>query len=252
MPSLQGKVIVVAGAGSGIGRGTAMRLANDGADVVVGDLSLDAAAAVARQITAAGGSAIPAAFDMRDDASIAALIGAAVESFGGLDGVHVNAADIRASELDGDVLSLDMDIFDRTIAVNLRGHVLCTRHALPHLLARGGGALVYTTSAAAFLGDRKRVSYGISKSGLNALMRHVASRWGKEGIRSNSIAPGLVMTEATDSWPAKHLEFALNGHRSPRLGQPADIAGMVAFLMSQDGEWVNGQVLSVDGGATMR
>jgi len=252
MQRLDGKVIVIAGGGSGIGAGVARRLASEGADVIVGDLAEVAAEEVAASIRSTGGSAVPVTFDMRDEESIAALIDTAVTQFGGLDGVHLNAADLPASELDGHVLELDMEIFDRTISVNLRGHVVCTRYALPHLLARGGGALVYTSSAAAFLGDRKRVSYGISKAGLNALMRHVASRWGKEGIRANAIAPGLVRTPANEGWPERYLEFALNGTRSRRLGQPADIAAMVALLMSQDGEWINGQVISVDGGATLR
>jgi len=121
------------------------------------------------------------------------------------------------------------------------------------LLKRGGGAIVYTSSGAAYVGEPERVSYAVSKSGINALMRHVASRWGKDGIRSNAIAPGLVLTDGSRaSMDAEAQERMLALGRSTRLGTPDDIASMVALLFSDDGEWVNGQVISVDGGITMR
>lgn len=252
MKRLENKVIVLAGAGRGIGAGTAERLASEGAAVVIGDVTTDLAEPLAERIRAGGGQAIALAFDMVDEPSIAALIQAAVDRFGGLDGVHINAADLTAHRFDKDALSVDLDIFDRVIAVNLRGHLLCTRHAIPHLQARGGGAIVYTSSAAAFIGEPKRVSYAMSKAGIHALMRHVASRWGKENIRANVIAPGMVPTEANNSAPPDRMERALKGTRSTRLGKPDDIAAMVAMLMSADGEWINGQVISVDGGATIR
>ena len=136
---------------------------------------------------------------------------------------------------------------------NLRGQLLCTRHAIPEIRKRGGGAIVYTSSGAAYAGEPERVSYAISKSGINALMRHVASRWGKEGIRSNAIAPGVVLTEnAGANIPEEMRNWMLGLGRSPRLGRPEDIAAMVALLFSDDGEWINGQVVSVDGGVTLR
>ena len=141
-------------------------------------------------------------------------------------------------------------MFDRTIAVNLRGHFLCTRLAIPHLSARGGGAIVYTASAAAYIGEPERPSYAIAKSGITALARHVASRWGKEGIRANAIAPGLIMTPAVAA--GTMAGHTLASVPSTRLGLPEDIAAAVAFLLSDDAAWINGQVLSVDGGGTMR
>lgn len=121
------------------------------------------------------------------------------------------------------------------------------------MLARGGGALVYTSSAAAFIGEPERPSYAMAKSGINALMRHVASKWGKKGVRANAVAPGLVITEKNQqNLEPSFRAMALKVTRSSRLGLPDDIAGMVAFLMSADGEWINGQVISVDGGATLR
>jgi NAD(P)-dependent dehydrogenase (short-subunit alcohol dehydrogenase family) len=248
-----GKVFVVAGGGSGIGEAVAVRLARHGAQVVVGDHRAELADAVATQIAASGGEATAQVFDIVDEASVRALVARAVERYGGLDGIHVNAADLEAVVQDTDAVDVPLEIYDRTQAVNLRGHLLCTRHAVPALIARGGGAIVYTSSGAAFMGEPSRVAYAIAKSGLHALMRHVASRWGKQGIRANAVAPGLVMTEAvkramSDEACAQVLAIT----RSPRLGKPEDIAAAVAFLLSDDGAWINGQVLAVDGGVTMR
>jgi NAD(P)-dependent dehydrogenase (short-subunit alcohol dehydrogenase family) len=230
-----------------------LRLARHGARVVVGDHRADSARAAAERIAAAGGEAQAQTFDMRDEDSVRALISSAIERCGGLDGIHVNAADLDAVVHDSDAVDVPLEIVDRTLAVNLRGHLLCTRHAVPALLARGGGAIVYTSSGAAFMGEPTRVAYAIAKSGLHALVRHVASRWGKQGIRANAVAPGLVMTEAVRramSEDACAQVLAIT--RSPRLGRPEDIAAAVAFLLSDDGEWINGQVIAVDGGVTLR
>lgn len=249
---LDGKVIVVAGAGSGIGAETARRLAAEGCRVVVGDYVRDNAHAVADAIAADGGTAAAVQFDQSDDASVAALVATAIERFGQLDGIHANAADMAALWADGDALSVSLETFDRTIAVNQRGYLLCTRHALPHLV-ESRGAIVYTSSGAAFAGEAVRVSYAMSKAAILALTRHVASRWGREGVRANAIAPGFVLTPEnsrtiTDEFTAEMLATG----RSWRMGAPADIAAMVALLFSDEGEWINGQTISVDGGATMR
>jgi NAD(P)-dependent dehydrogenase (short-subunit alcohol dehydrogenase family) len=247
------KTYIVAGGGSGIGAATVLRLARSGARVVVGDPREDAAQRVATDVARAGGEALAQRFDIVDDASVRALVATAVEHYGGLDGIHVNAADLDAVLQDSDAVDVPLEVYDRTMAVNLRGHLLCTRHAVPALLARGGGAIVYTSSGAAFMGEPARVAYAISKNGLHALLRHVASRWGREGIRANAVAPGLVMTDAvrramTEEARAQVLAIT----RSPRLGEPDDIAAAVAFLLSDDAAWINGQVLSVDGGVTLR
>ncbi len=253
MKGLKDKIAVVAGGASGIGAATALRLAEEGAVIAIGDIDGAGAKAIAARIVAKGGRAAGFAFDICDDESVKSFIDGAVAAFGGIDFLHVNAADLAIIFQDTDALTVSLEVVDRTLAVNLRGHLLCTRHALPHLLDRGGGAIVYTTSGAAFAGEPERVAYGMSKSGLNALMRHVASRWGKQGIRANAVAPGLVITEKTrDSMPDSLKEWALKVSRSPRLGEPADIAGMVVYLMSADGEWINGQVISVDGGTLLR
>ncbi|TJY55544.1 SDR family oxidoreductase [Sinimarinibacterium sp. CAU 1509] len=253
MRRLEGRVVAVLGAASGIGAATARRLAEEGAAVVIGDVNLQGAQAVAASIAEQGGRCSALACDIADEDAVRAFMHAVAEAHGGLDGLHVNAADMRALQSDTDALDVPLEIFDRTLAVNLRGHLLCTRHALPLMLPRGGGAIVYTSSGAADFGEGTRLSYAVSKSGLHALMRHVATRWGKEGIRANAIAPGLVITEQLrDHFPEEAREATLALTRSRRLGEPEDIAAMVAMLMSDDGAWITGQVIGVDGGAMLR
>jgi NAD(P)-dependent dehydrogenase (short-subunit alcohol dehydrogenase family) len=252
---LAGKVAVVAGGAGGIGTASSLRLAEEGASVVVADLNGGAAADVAARIAAGGGQAVGLAFDISDEASVAAMIATAVETFGGFDVLHANAADLSPGTIgrDTDAVDIDLEVFDHTIEVNMRGHLLCARHAIPELQRRGGGALVFTSSAASFIGEPQRPAYAMAKSAINGLVRHIASRWGKEGIRANAVAPGLVLTAAVrGSLDTAFHDRALRGTRSARLGTPEDVAALVTFLASDDGEWINGQVISVDGGALLR
>lgn len=249
---LAGKAVVVVGSASGIGAATVRRLVREGARVCAADINLGGARAV---VSEAGGDAFAVPIDIADESSVSAAFGSAMSRLGRLDGVHVNAADLRVIFADSDALALDMATFDRTIAVNLRGHLLCTRAALPHLLANGGGALVYTGSGASDAGDPERPSYAASKSGLNALMRHVARRWGAEGITANCIAPGFVLTpEMIASGQLTEEMLAQFRHNLPstRLGAVDDIAAMAAMLLSDDARWINGQVIHINGGALMR
>lgn len=255
MKGLNGKVVLMAGGAGGIGSASSLRLAEEGALVAVGDLNQSAAQEVAAQIEKAGGEAFAIGLDIGDEESVVEAVQATVKAFGGLDAMHINAADLSPETIgnDTDAVSIDLDVFDRTIRTGLRGHLLCTHHAVPELLQRGGGALVYTSSAAAFVGEPERPSYAVAKSGINAIVRHVASKWGKQGVRANAIAPGLVLTPTVqEGLDPSFRASVLKRQRSNRLGRPDDIAAMVAFLVSSDAEWINGQVISVDGGATMR
>lgn len=255
MRGLERKIAVIVGVGApvGIGTATAVRLAEEGVALVLGDINLPGVTAVASKISALGGRATAVRCDLSDEASVRNLISTAMDAYGGLDLMHVNAADTSIRRQDTDAVTVPLDVFDRTIAVGLRGHLLCTRHAVPELLKRGGGAIVYTSSDASFIGQPHYVSYMIAKSGINALMRHVATRWGKEGIRANAISPGLVLTDTVerDHTPESKARL-LAMSQSKRLGQPEDIASMVAMLASDDGAWINGQVLNVNGGFLMR
>lgn len=251
MRGLQGKSGIVAGGGRGIGAATATRLAQEGASVVIGDIHAEWAEETAERIRAAGGEARGVALDITEPNSVQALVATAVEAYGGLDFFHANAA--GGTQGDVDALNCPLEVFDRSIAINLRGYFICTQAALPELVKRGGGAMIYTSSGAAYGGAPWQVAYPIAKNGIHALMRHVAARWGKEGIRANVVAPGLVLTEAVrEHLTDEYVEQGLARVPHRRLGKADDIAGMVVFLASDDGEWVNGQVLSVNGGAAMR
>jgi NAD(P)-dependent dehydrogenase (short-subunit alcohol dehydrogenase family) len=252
---LSGKVAVVAGGAGGIGTATSIRLAEEGVRVVVGDLDEQSARGVADEIAKRGGSAVACPFDISVDSDVAGLVSRAVDEFGGVDILHANAADLSPATIgrDSDAMQIGLDVFDRTMHVNMRGHLLCARHFIPVLLKRGGGAVVFTSSAAAFAGTPERPAYAMAKSAINALVRHIASRWGKDGIRANAVAPGVVLTgPVRQSINTEFREQVLQMSRSPRLGTPEDIAAMVAFLASDDGEWINGQVINVDGGAILR
>ena len=246
---LTGKRIIVLGSATGIGAATVRRLAGEGARVCTADINLAGAQAVAEE---AGGDTFAVHVDIADETSVNAAVAEAVERLGGLDGAHVNAADLRVILQDSDALTLDLAVYDRTMAVNLRGHLLCTRAVLPHLLQSGAGAIVYTSSGSAQVGEAERPSYAMSKSGLHALMRHVASRWGQEGITSNVVAPGFTVTaemKTSERLPEAVRNGTAKGSRSTRLGVPEDHAGVAAMLLSEDGRWINGQVVHVNGGA---
>ena len=251
MRGLNGKIGVVAGGGRGIGAATAMRLADEGALVVVGDINEAWAKDSATAITQKGGKAIGVFLDGTSANSQKAIVAAALAEFGGLDFFHSNLA--GGTEGDVDALNCPEDVFDKSVAINLKSHLLATQAALPILLERGGGAMIYTSSGAASGASPWQVAYPMTKNGIHALARHVASKWGKDGIRANVICPGLIMTEAV----AQHLsEAQVDDLRqrtpSPRLGKPDDIAGAVAFLASDDGGFINGQVWHVNGGTQMR
>lgn len=251
---LQDKAIIVLGAATGIGAETVRRLAAEGARVCAADINLAGVTDLCKELQATGRDVFPVEVDIADETAVNAAVAHAVENLGGLDGAHINAADLRILWEDSDALSLDMAVFDRTIAVNLRGHLLCTRAVLPHLLDRGQGAVVYTSSGAGQAGEPVRPSYAMAKSGLNALMRHVASRWGSQGISANCIAPGVVITPEMDNsglMPDDFQATMLANTPHQRLGVTQDIAAMVAHLLSSDGRWINGQVLGVNGGALM-
>ncbi len=251
---MAGKVAIVAGAATGIGRASALRLAKEGAAVVAGSPAAEKALidSLVSEIIAAGGQATGCSFDATDDASVAAMVDLAASTYGGLDAVHANFADLQIIFQDSDAIHVSDEVLDRTIDVNLKGMLRLTRHALPHLQKRGGGAMIYTSSTSAISGEDTRPCYAMAKSGLNALVRHVASRYGKEAIRANAIMPGLIITpEKRETMPADFKAQILAATRSPRLGEPSDIAAMVALLASPDGEWVNGQCIAVDGGSTL-
>jgi NAD(P)-dependent dehydrogenase (short-subunit alcohol dehydrogenase family) len=255
MRGLAGKRIVVASGATGIGAATAERLADEGAKLIVGDINDAGLAETVGRIRKAGGTARPVHYDLADAASIAALIGTCVAEYGGIDGLANIGADVGTATLKNDVDVGDMDIaiWERTLRVNLIGHALLIQSALPHFVAQGDGAIVSVSSAAAYDGDRTMPAYSASKAGLHALIRHVAKRWGKDNVRCNAVAPGLVMTgPARAALSQEVMAESLQRLPSTRLGEPGDLASAICFLLSQDAAWVTGQVISVNGGYAFR
>lgn len=251
MRGLTGKVAIVAGGARGIGAATARRLAEEGAHVVIGDLLVEQAQEVADDIVAKGGQAIAVALDGTKAASQAAIVKAALDTYGKLDIYHSNLA--GGTEGDVDALNCTEEVLDRSFAINTKSHFLATQAALPAILESGGGAIIYTSSGAAAGGAPWQVAYPMTKNAIHALARHVASKWGKKGIRANVICPGLVLTEAAQMHLTdEYREQGLKAIPHTRLGKSEDIAAAVTFLASEDGEWVNGQVWHVNGGTMKR
>lgn len=251
MRGLSGKVGIVAGGGRGIGAATARRLAQEGAHVVIGDLMGEWAREVAEDVVANGGKAKGVDLDGTSAESQAAIVAKAVETFGGLDFYHSNLA--GGTEGDIDALNCPVEVLEKSFAINTKSHFLATQAALPKIIERGGGAMIYTSSGAASGGAPWQVAYPMTKNAIHALARHVASKYGKQGIRANVICPGLVLTEAVKQHLTdEYVERGLKAIPHVRLGQPEDIAAAVTFLASEDGSWVNGQVWHVNGGAQMR
>jgi NAD(P)-dependent dehydrogenase (short-subunit alcohol dehydrogenase family) len=255
MNGLVDKRIAIAGGATGIGAATAYRLAEAGAAVAIGDVNLERAEQTAQEIVAGGGKATAVQFDLSDDASVSAFIKESADFLGGVDGLYNVGAEMTPAVFENDltVLDTEMEIWKRTLDVNLLGYGRTIRAVLPIMLEQGSGAIVNTSSGAAFVGLPNRIAYSVSKAGVNALTRHVASRWGREGIRCNTVMPGMVLgeTQKRMGHTDVHAEV-LRQIRHTRLGDPADIAATVTFLLSSDGEWINGQAWSIDGGLTIR
>lgn len=246
-----GKVALVTGAASSIGAETARLLASEGASVMLADIQLEAAQGVADAIRVAGHAAAAVAMDLRDAASITRALQACVDTFGGLDVLHNNAADtLLSSTRDGPLETLDVAVWDALMQADLRGTMLATQGALPLMRRRGGGSIVMTSSGAGHAGMATATADGVGKAALNCLVQYVATQHGKEGIRCNAIAPGLIVTPGTkDTYAATDIgRIMLDHHLTRRLGQPADVAQMVLFLASDAAGFVTGQVLNVDGG----
>jgi NAD(P)-dependent dehydrogenase (short-subunit alcohol dehydrogenase family) len=245
-------VALVTGAGSGIGAAVARRLAGDGAVVVVTDVDEGRAMAVAASLVALGGQAHARRLDVADEAAGQRVVQEAADRLGPISVLINNAAatDLSGSGQDADVLTMDVAVWDRTLAVNLRGAMLLCRAVLPGMLAAGRGAIVNTSSGAAAAAEHTRPAYGASKAALEALTRSVATAYGPRGVRCNAVAPGLTLTE-TVMGPGRGLEklrSVFQRHTPSPLGSADDVAGVIAFLASDASRYVNGVVLRVDGG----
>jgi NAD(P)-dependent dehydrogenase (short-subunit alcohol dehydrogenase family) len=247
MERLAGKVALITGGGGRIGAATARRFASEGARVALGDLSLDAAKRVAEEIGEAG---LAIAFDAGDPASIEAMIERTVAHFGRLDILHNNAALLDLAFLDQDRTAVDtsIEVWDRTMEVNVRGYLVACKHAIPHMRAAGGGSIINTASNAAVLGDTSRIAYGSSKGAIMSMTRYIATQHGREGIRCNAILPGLILDPELEEKVPEMAAMTKRHVLIARNGRPEDIAGLAAFFASDDSAFVTGQAIQCDGG----
>lgn len=244
-----GKVVLVTGAGSGIGAACAARLAAEGACVGVLDLRAAAAKAVAAGIRGRGGSALALGCDVSDERQVSDAVADLIAAFGRLDALHSNAAclDRQVYGRDQDLADLDAAVWDRTMAVNLRGAMLLVKHTIPAM--PDGGAIVVTSSVSGLTGDVDHAAYGTSKAALTGFVRYAATMYGHRGIRCNAVAPGLVLTEAArlalgpERLAEKEAERLL-----PWACDPEDVANLVAFLLSDEARCVTGQTIVIDSG----
>jgi meso-butanediol dehydrogenase/(S,S)-butanediol dehydrogenase/diacetyl reductase len=251
-----GKVAVVSGAGSGIGRATALGLAARGARVVVADIDRAKADAVAGEIARAGGTALAIAADAGATAGIDAMIGGAVEAYGGLDILHNNAFGQPALPAGRSRLAFTADIdeavWTHTIELGLTGVFRATKRAIPELLKRGGGAIVNTASISGLFADFAIGAYNAAKAGVINLTRVAAIEYAASGIRVNCVCPGAIDT------PLLKPSLAIPGFGETtnamipmgRLGQPEEIANVVLFLASEFASYVTGAAIVADGGLT--
>jgi len=260
---LEGKVAIVTGAGSGIGRAAALRFAREGARVVVADLNAESARTVVEEIQAAGGTGLAVVGDLSDQAVVDQVVQAAVGTFGGVDVLVNNAGIIDRLSAAADVSDAE---WDRIIRVNLTAPFLLTRAALPHMLAKGKGAIVNTASRAGLGGSAAGTAYTISKHGVIGLTHSLAIMYRDAGIRANAIAPGATATNmyrgapgATTTNIALIAESGDPAARGPRTigsymsntGRVADAdesAAAIVFLASDAASNINGVVLPVDNG----
>jgi NAD(P)-dependent dehydrogenase (short-subunit alcohol dehydrogenase family) len=250
---LEGKVCVITGAGSGMGRVAAQMFAAEGAKVVVAEFAADAGEETVRQVTDAGGEASFVKTDVSREDDARAMVDHAVERFGRIDVLYNNAGIMP--EADHSVTDTDVAVWDQVMAVNLRGVFLGCKYAIPRMVEQGSGSVINISSFVAILGcSVPQDAYTASKGAVLSLTRSLAVQFGPKGVRSNAICPGPIETPLLMDWllkdeAAKQLRLARNP--TGRFGKPEEIVNAAIYLASDESRWTNGAHFVIDGGISV-
>jgi 3-oxoacyl-[acyl-carrier protein] reductase len=250
---LAGRVAIVTGGGHGIGKAYALGLAAEGAKVVVAEIDATAAEAVAADLKRQGFEAIAVRTDVADPASVEAMAKRAVAAFGRIDVLVNNAAIFATVPMSRSPFDeIEIEEWDRMMAVNLRGTWLASRAVVPHMRKRGYGKIINISSGTALKGSASRIHYVTSKAGVLGFTRTLAREVGKDGICVNCIAPGSTLSEENPDEGIVRMRSAAAGERAlQRVQKPEDLVGAIVFFASSESDFITGQTLVVDGGACM-
>lgn len=246
---LLGKRTVVTGAGGALGRASSVRFAREGARVAVLDVSAQEANETVELVAAEGGDALAVVVDVRDETAVAAAIETVAQAFGGIDVLFNNAGVMPHQDVS--FLDADLSLWRNISDVNLHGTMLCSKYAVPHIIAAGGGSVVNMSSFLAELGcSVPQDAYAASKGAVRALTRSMAVQLGRQGVRVNALAPGPVLTAHVEAFFPDPQARRRRLDRVPlgRFGRPEDAAALACFLASDDASWITGQTVVLDGG----
>jgi NAD(P)-dependent dehydrogenase (short-subunit alcohol dehydrogenase family) len=250
MYGMAGKIALLTGASSGIGRASALELAGAGATVVIGDVDVEGALETAALVEAEGGRASARSCDVTVPEDLAALVAHAEDEHGGFDAVFGNAGLLQTAPLD----ELSLELFERHLAINLTANFLLAKLTAPVLRRRGGGSLIFTSSVGGLRGNAGSAAYNASKGGLVNLTRALADELGPDGIRVNCICPGWVDTPFNEPFWSHAgpgaMEAVVRSIPLRRQATPAEIAPSVVFLAGDGARYVTGEVLVIDGGVS--
>jgi len=244
---LTGKVALVTGAAQGIGRGIALLLARNGADIVVSDINLEKAEETAKEIRAIGPKATAVKVDVSNLSDVERMVEAIIEKLAKID-ILVNNAGITRDKL---ILRMTEEDWDAVLGVNLKGTFNCTKTVIRHMAKQRSGKIVNIASVVGEMGNAGQANYSASKAGVIGLTKTIAREYAQRGINVNAIAPGYIETPMTDALPEKAKEELKRLIPMDRLGKPEDVAEAVLFLVCEESSYITGQVLNVNGGIYM-
>ncbi|MEK3853922.1 SDR family NAD(P)-dependent oxidoreductase [Cytobacillus sp. FSL H8-0458] len=248
MSRVEGKVALITGGASGIGLSAAALLAKEGAKVVIGDFNIEGAKEAAEAIIADGGEAAAIFLDASKEESIKAAVDFTVDQYGTLN-VMFNNVGLTNLQKDLDVVNIDLEEWDRLMNVNTKSVLLGSRFAIPHMIEAGGGSIINTASMSAFAADSIRSAYGASKAAVVNLTKYIAAQYGKNNIRCNAVAPGLILTPAAkNNIPPQVLDMFEKYNALSYHGEADDIGYTVLFLASDESKFITGQTIQVEGG----